>query len=437
MIRKSDRGSVLRAITFDDVPGYSGNAPHGQQALLRSVGDARDNAALSAQIPDAKEFVQNHGDGELARWNERVRALDLLDRYVPALAVELGKENESRRPQQWARLRLAVVEGYSKLAGDTLLGSATVAARRFLDCEQCRRALALLPNRPLVVVIGGGLYEVVKERYGSLAPEQFVRIEVDIPEKGFRETAWLTVPGCDTAELEVLRKEFEGTRSRGTGEGTGGERAGGGEARRGGEAGGGVRGGEAQGEGEEGEGEGEGRDDDVRRPAPRPRPAPDSRLAPDPGSAAPGPGPAPDPAPAARRRRFRWTSNQALATVVASVIAALGALLPSLLSDSGSSGDSGKPWVDVSGTCTAPGGRLQVGSGGFTPGKPYTVSVTDPDGRPYGLSYGAGGTATARGTLNTGWTCEAQDAPGTYTITVTDSTTGESARDTFQVARVG
>ncbi|WP_075735883.1 hypothetical protein [Streptomyces acidiscabies] len=381
MIRKPDRRSVLRAITFDDVSGYSGNAPHNQQGLLRSVGDARDNAALSAQIPDGKEFVQNHGDGEMTRWEEYVRGLDLMDRYVPALAVELGKENESRRPQQWARLRLAVVEEYSRLVGDTLLGAAPVVARRFLDCEQCRRALALLPNRPLVVVVSSGLYDVVKERYGSLTPEKFVPIEVDIPEKGFREAAWLTVPGCDEAELELLRKEFGEVRRR--------------DGRRQGE-----EGGEEEGEDDEGEdGAGE-----ASRPA--------------------------------RRSRFRWTSNQALATVIASMIAALGAVLPSLLSDSGSSDDSA-PWVDVTGTCTAPGSRLQVASRGFTAGKPYTVSVTAPDGRPYDLSYGSSGTASAQGTLNTGWTCETRDVPGTYTITVTDSVTGVSARDTFQVARVG
>ncbi|MES4892500.1 hypothetical protein [Streptomyces sp. NPDC096012] len=408
--------SGLYVHTFGDLKAYSDNVMHAQEDLLQTARGARGRAALTARLGGPADFVQNHGDGELVRWPAAVRGLDILDRYLSALAVEFRRVNERRADHAKARLRVAVVEGYSRRVGDNLVGQAPVTARRFLDCWQARLALDLFPDHPVVAVIDSGLYDLARQRLGSLEPDRFLPIRIGLPEKGFADQAWLTVPGCDASELERLRKEITArdveagpapppetprraatARTPGAGTGTAGDT----DAV--------ARGGAARDTGAAGEADAVG----------------DAGAAGDAGRGG---------------RRPRWWTDQAAATIVAAVIAAVAAVaaavVPALPWNDDKPGTTA-PRLSVDGTCTAPGDHLTVSSGGFTPDGPYTVTVTDPDGRPYPLSNGSRGRATGQGALNTDWTCEAKDAAGEYTMTVTDETSHRSARDTFQVDKVG
>lgn len=379
-------GPVQRVHTDDDLRRWSDNVPYAQEDQLSTVRSARSRAVHNARLDSDGAFVQNHGDGDLVRWPYTVSGLDLLDRYVPTLAVELGRANERRTEEARSRMRMAAVEGVSRRVGDGLVGAAPITAKRFLDCRQSRAALELLPHRPLVVVIDDRLHSLVEQRLGSLEERNFIPIQVEIPDKGFSESAWLTMPGCDAAELELLRKELAAGQPEPTPESSG------------------------------------------VVPARRPRDAEE----PGDDDSSPTPGDTPED-----RQRRRMTP--ALATIIGAAIAALAAvavaMVPFLPWNTDKS-DSTTPWVDITGTCTAPGDQLAVSSGGFTPNKQYTVTVTEPGGRPYDLSYGSSGTATAQGALHTGWTCEAKDASGVYSIAVTDTTTGKTAHDTFQVDKV-
>ncbi|MEU1572047.1 hypothetical protein ABZ519_12985 [Streptomyces collinus] len=430
MYPRHDEGPVSRTHTLDDISGFGRNEPRGQGDVLRTVRHARTAAARGAKLDRNGAFEQEFGDGELARWPAQVSSLDLLDRYPPALATELSRGNERRIEEAWIRMRLAVVDDLSAVEGTSLTGNAAVTLRRLVDAPQCRRALELLPGRPLVVVIDHQLYQrLVEPRYGSLDPSQYIPFRVDDPQKRFRADAWLTVPGCDATERELLRQRlaepahgtFEGTGSgsdsgSGTWPGSGaGSGSGSGLATGAGTAAGDA-GPSAAGPSAAARGGGGGAGQPV---------APDAHGTP---QTEPD---APDDRP--------WWRNPVTATIVAAAIAALAtvvaALVPVLLPTDDEPGER-EPSLSVTGTCTRQGDQLTVSSSGFTPNGPYTVSAVGPGGEPYPLSNGSSGTATAAGALRTRWMCEAQDEAGDYTMTATDTTTGRSARTTFHVDKV-
>ncbi|MFI7385589.1 hypothetical protein [Streptomyces sp. NPDC049813] len=99
-----------------------------------------------------------------------------------------------------------------------------------------------------------------------------------------------------------------------------------------------------------------------------------------------------------------------------------------------SSESAKKPHISVRGNCTEEtmNSPLSVISGGFTPGQPYTVSVSYPDGKPYPLD-GTVGTVNENGTVNSKWNCLNSLPNGTYKMRIKDNATGESATATFAV----
>jgi hypothetical protein len=72
----------------------------------------------------------------------------------------------------------------------------------------------------------------------------------------------------------------------------------------------------------------------------------------------------------------------------------------------------------VVGSCTSAGGTLTAVSSDFTPGSPFSVSATYPDGSPYPLAYTTG-TVHADGSVTWRWPC-AGDPPGVYYTALID-----------------
>lgn len=90
----------------------------------------------------------------------------------------------------------------------------------------------------------------------------------------------------------------------------------------------------------------------------------------------------------------------------------------------------------VVGSCTPAGGVLTGEGSGFTPNGPYVSEVTYPDGSPYVIPDPVGYASATGTTPNWQWPCFYEgegDQPGTYTVTVTDRTTGRSVTTTFDV----
>lgn len=417
MSKQYDEGPASRPITQDDLRGWSSLQPHDHESSLTTLDGIRRRAARDGRVSREEAFRQRHGDGELMRWADGTSALDLLMRYAPALCTELEQENGRLAEPYRMQLRLALVEGYSEIVRGNLTGSPPVTVARLLNSEPCRRALVLLPHRPLVLIIPDDLYQGLVRQRPALHPHTYVRVTVKEPGKGFEAAAWLSVPGCDDEELRLLRDELGRTPAEPAA----------------------VTGGT-----------------DVLT---RARTAARQQAAP----AAPGratdsrptvahgttratetaddeeTGADEDAEPDPRPVRRPWLRHPA---VVAAMVAALGgiaaAAVPALLSGDGGGGDGkGSPDLSITGTCTRAGDQLDVRSSGFTPGGTYTISITDPDGRPYPLTIGDSNTATSAGSLRTRWMCQEGDTSGLYTARATDESSGRSVTTTFRVDSVG
>jgi len=88
--------------------------------------------------------------------------------------------------------------------------------------------------------------------------------------------------------------------------------------------------------------------------------------------------------------------------------------------------------LTITGSCTTAGGSLGATSANFTPGRPYGVSATYPDGQLYPLAK-TEGTVSAAGEISWSWPC-AGDPAGTYTTEVVDYGTGRTVRASFAIA---
>jgi hypothetical protein len=80
-------------------------------------------------------------------------------------------------------------------------GPALIVASRLLDCKPLRHALIEAASHDgceLAVIVSQPVYEkVVKAGLRGIRPGLYRPIRVHIPEKGFDQTAYLYVPGCD------------------------------------------------------------------------------------------------------------------------------------------------------------------------------------------------------------------------------------------------
>jgi hypothetical protein len=94
-------------------------------------------------------------------------------------------------------MRLRVAMHMDSLAPSPLgyIGQGLVVTQRLLDSEPVRAALETSPGANLAQIISVPVYErAVQPELGGLRPRQFQTVNVDIPAKDFRQTAYLYVP---------------------------------------------------------------------------------------------------------------------------------------------------------------------------------------------------------------------------------------------------
>jgi hypothetical protein len=81
---------------------------------------------------------------------------------------------------------------------------------RLLDSDPARVALKESPDANLAQIISDVLYrKAVLSGLGSLRPRQFREVRVDLPDKGFHETAYLYVPPHEATTPHVLPPPVE------------------------------------------------------------------------------------------------------------------------------------------------------------------------------------------------------------------------------------
>ncbi|MCQ9179232.1 hypothetical protein KMT30_09330 [Streptomyces sp. IBSBF 2953] len=351
-------GPQRRLHTGDDLSGYSDSQPHVQRGLLEAIAVARERGARFAGMDREAAYIQPQGDGELVRWPPVPSTLDVVHRYPPAVCNELNQANASRSEAAALRLRLAMAEALSEEAPGGLTGDPFIVVRRFLDCWQARKALALTPDCPLVVVVDQSIFrDMVEKEFWGLRPDQYVEILVRDEEKRFEAPAWLTLPGSTPAQVEAVREQV------GVGVGPDQART---EAR-------------------------------PSRPTPAWTRSPRSGAASERAEAGAEGGEADGPPAAGRSRRSKWLNSALAVALVGGIATVCAAVITALLGG----GDDDKrspelPSPTTSVTNVAPGapGRVRwTDDGGSTLLRSY-VSPEPGNATPSGRAYPAGETLT-------------------------------------------
>ncbi|WP_089154638.1 hypothetical protein [Micromonospora sp. NBS 11-29] len=174
-----------------DTESYSSRDVRGQLDVQRRFVEVLETATRNAGLDRNLWTTQPQGDGELALLplglDEPRAVADLLRE----LAVALRHLNRGLVPQARLRLRVAVHTGMVYPGRNGFAGSAVVQVCRLRDSDDLRRTLREAASADLGAALSEPIYEELRQFPSGLALDRFVRVSLDIPEKGFRAVTWL------------------------------------------------------------------------------------------------------------------------------------------------------------------------------------------------------------------------------------------------------
>ncbi|WP_275295686.1 hypothetical protein [Amycolatopsis sp. La24] len=184
---------------------YGGRDGRQQAELQEVLASAVNSAAEAAGLDPAAWERQDSGDGFLALVHDSKAELALVDPFVRELDARLSRFNSSRRSENRLRLRLAIHHGSAMPAACGYASQGPVVVGRLLDAAPVRAALEAVPDANLVQVVSETIYrDSVRQLFTDLSPDDFTEVVVDTPDKGFRATAWVRVPGASADQLSRL-----------------------------------------------------------------------------------------------------------------------------------------------------------------------------------------------------------------------------------------
>lgn len=197
-----------RVHTACDVRQYSTRDHATRMFVQTQLEGLLDRAAQRARVTVDPALVQHRGDGYLTLWPTSVTTVDILTRYLPAVHEELVLSNEMLTARDTIQLRFAVSSGTSeKSPSGGFIGTAVITVARLVDSAEARRELAAAGTAPLVVFVDDHVYQdVVGPGLADLDPDRYRRVDLDLPEKRFTRTAWLTVPGAPLPPARPSRR---------------------------------------------------------------------------------------------------------------------------------------------------------------------------------------------------------------------------------------
>ncbi|MFI6579233.1 hypothetical protein ACIBFB_25895 [Nocardiopsis sp. NPDC050513] len=194
----ADRPSpgIRRMCVFGDARSYSTRDALGQIEVQRALTTGLGTACERARIDRAHWIRQEQGDGELALLPPGIDEAWTLNGLVRELRAWLYHYNRDRNDEARLRVRLAVHEGIVYAADNGFAGEAVVTLTRLCNASAAKQALTDNPRADLVVIVSERIFnDVVSQNLHELLADDFSEVRVDDPAKGFRERAWVALPG--------------------------------------------------------------------------------------------------------------------------------------------------------------------------------------------------------------------------------------------------
>ncbi|GIF05193.1 hypothetical protein Asi03nite_27310 [Actinoplanes siamensis] len=188
------RAAAVRLCMAADVVGYS-RRPEAAERLQHDLVSVLADARWAAGVTAAQVSPQPQGDGQFTVLPAGLDESDAIPRLLRGLDEALRFRNAASGDEPM-RLRLALHRGLVKEADNGWVGRAAVAVHRLLDSPPLRAAVADHPRADWVLGVPDVLYADVLATGTEPPPAAFQPVTVDLPGKGFREHAWLYVPGA-------------------------------------------------------------------------------------------------------------------------------------------------------------------------------------------------------------------------------------------------
>jgi len=159
-----------------------------QRAMAGLVREASERGALER----AHWLRQEQGDGELALLPPGIDEARLVTSLWREFREGLHRYNRHANAEARLRMRVAAHEGMTYVADNGFAGTAINTVCRLRDCQAAKDALSGTRS-DLVLIVSDRIYHDVISGHDALdlPARAFAETAVDMPDKGFRATAYI------------------------------------------------------------------------------------------------------------------------------------------------------------------------------------------------------------------------------------------------------
>ena len=159
-----------------------------QRAMMAMVREACERGALER----AHWLKQEQGDGELAVLPPGIDEAQVITALWREFREGLHRYNRHANAGARLRMRVAVHEGMTYIGENGFAGTAINTVCRLRDCHEAKDALSGTDG-DLVLIASDRIYQDVIRGHDALdlPASAFVETLIDIPDKGFRATAYI------------------------------------------------------------------------------------------------------------------------------------------------------------------------------------------------------------------------------------------------------
>lgn len=192
MTAEADIHGVRRMCLAFDLERYSAGTDadqiEKQRAMLHMVEAACERGALER----AHWLKEEQGDGELAVLPPGIDEARVIAALWREFREGLHRYNRHANAVARLRMRVAVHEGVTYIGDKVFAGTAVNTVCRLRDCREAKEALSEADG-DLVLIVSDRVYDDVICGYDALdlPASAFAETPIDIPDKGFRATAYI------------------------------------------------------------------------------------------------------------------------------------------------------------------------------------------------------------------------------------------------------
>lgn len=192
--------AAVRLCVAADVEAYSDRPNPLAELTQRRLVEALARARRGAGIDERAVHLQPQGDELFAILPVGIDESLVIPGFVNGLACALREINAAGDTAR-LRLRVAMHRGLMKEGPSGWVGNAPIAVHRILNAPALREALAANPEVDFVLGVPDVLYQdVLAHSVETPRAEDFREVTVELPEKRFREHAWVYLPRVERDE---------------------------------------------------------------------------------------------------------------------------------------------------------------------------------------------------------------------------------------------